>query len=55
MNICFITSIFSKDGKTMPDIPRKFKTNPKYDYYCFTNLEPDKFNTSWKVIKLNTK
>lgn len=55
MNICFITSIFSKDGKKMPDVPNKFKTNPKYDYYCFTNLEPDKFNTSWKVIKINTK
>jgi len=51
MKLCFITALFGKSHDEIDQIT-KFKKNDSYDYYLFTNLLPDGFNTSWKVITL---
>ena len=52
MKICFCTSIFSRDGN-LPDTPGHFEKLKEYDYYCFTNIDKSKFDTSWDIIKIN--
>lgn len=52
MKICFCTSIFSRDDN-LPDTPGHFERLEEYDYYCFTNMDESKFDTSWDIIKLN--
>ena len=52
MKICFITSLFSSSYHKA-DKPIPFKKIDKYDYFLFTNLDPEEFNTSWEVININ--
>lgn len=51
MKICFITSLFA-DSYAKSDKPKPFKKIDKYDYYLFTNLDPEVFNTSWEIINV---
>lgn len=44
--ICFITALFNNK---LLDSPGKFERDPRYDYYLFTNLNANKFNTSWDI------
>ena len=51
MKICFISSLFA-DSYDKGDKPKPFKKIDKYDYYLFTNLDPEVFNTSWEIINV---
>lgn len=50
MKICFTTALFG-DPKTL-DRPAKFERNPKYDYFLFTDIDEENFDTSWDVINI---
>jgi hypothetical protein len=52
MKICFITSLFSNSYEEA-DKPITFEKLNKYDYYLFTNLDKNNFNTSWDIIQIN--
>ena len=51
MKICFITSLFA-DSYAKGDKPKPFKKIDNCDYYLFTNLDPEVFNTSWEIINV---
>ena len=50
MKICFTTALFG-DPKTL-DKPAKFERNPNYDYFLFTDIDEEHFDTSWDVINI---
>jgi hypothetical protein len=50
MKICFTTALFG-DPKTL-DKPAKFERNPNYDYFLFTDINEEHFDTSWDVINI---
>lgn len=50
MKICFTTALFG-DPKTL-DKPAKFERNPDYDYFLFTDIDEEHFDTSWDVINI---
>lgn len=50
MKICFTTALFG-DPKTL-DKPAKFKRNPNYDYFLFTDTDEEHFDTSWDIINI---
>jgi len=52
MKICFITCLFANSYSEV-DKPVKFNKNSNYDYYLFTNLSKDDFNTSWDVVNIS--
>lgn len=61
MKICYITTIIGDDNYNR-EIPGKFKTFPEFDYYLFTNLDPNKYFlknnkvlTSWNIIKISNE
>jgi hypothetical protein len=51
MKICFISSLFA-DSYDKSDKPKPFNKKDNYDYYLFTNLDPEAFNTSWDIINV---
>lgn len=50
MKICFTTALFG-DLKTL-DKPAKFERNPNYDYFLFTDIDGEHFDTSWDIINI---
>lgn len=50
MKICFTTALFG-DPKNL-DTPPKFERNPNYDYFLFTDIDEEHFDTSWDVINI---
>jgi len=50
MKICFTTALFG-DPKFL-DTPPKFERNPNYDYFLFTDIDEEHFDTSWDVINI---
>lgn len=52
IKICFIASLFCNNINDI-DVPGKFEKIENYDYYLFTNLDKDKFDTSWEIIKID--
>lgn len=50
MKICFTTALFG-DPKTL-DTPAKFERNPNYDYFLFTDIDEEHFDTSWDIINI---
>ena len=52
MKKCFITSIVVGSHFKNYDIPGKFPKLKDYDYFLFTNLSPEKFNTSWDIKQI---
>ena len=50
MKICFTTALFG-DPKFL-DTPPKFERNPNYDYFLFTGIDEEHFDTSWDVINI---
>ena len=48
--ICFITSKFGINGDQLPKL---FRKNKKYDYFLFTDINPEKLKTSWDIIQIN--
>ena len=50
MKICFTTALIG-DPKTL-DKPAKFERNPNYDYFLFTDINEEHFDTSWDVINI---
>jgi len=50
MKICFTTALFG-DPKTL-DKPAKFERNPNYDYFLFTDIDEEDFDTSWDIINI---
>ena len=52
LKICFITSLFCNDINDI-DVPGKFEKIKDYDYYLFSNLNKDQFDTSWEIIKMD--
>tara|TARA_A100001037_G_scaffold306597_1_gene353142 strand:+ start:58140 stop:58919 length:780 start_codon:yes stop_codon:yes gene_type:complete len=50
MKICFTSALFG-DPKTL-DKPAKFERNPNYDYFLFTDIDEEHFDTSWDVINI---
>ena len=50
MKICFTTALFG-DPKTL-DTPPKFERNPNHDYFLFTDIDEEHFDTSWDVINI---
>ena len=50
MKICFTTALFG-DPKFL-DTPPKFKRNPNYDYFLFTDIDEEHFDTSWDIINI---
>lgn len=53
MKVCFVTSLFTGNKMKQPDAPLKFKRMNQYDYFLFTNIPKDKFNTSWDIINID--
>ena len=53
MKLCFTSALFcEKEKLDQLDKPGHFERNEKYDYFLFTNLDPDLFDTSWDVINI---
>lgn len=54
MRICF-TSVVIWPNKKVADKPKIFEKidNPNYDYFLFSNLKQEDFDTSWKVITVD--
>ena len=52
MKICFITSLIS-DNYLKVDSPGHFNKLEYCDYYLFTNLNKDNFNTSWTLVNIS--
>ena len=55
MRICF-TSVVIWPNKKVADKPKIFEkiNNPDYDYFLFSNLTQEDFDTSWEVISIET-
>ena len=54
MRICF-TSVVIWPNKKVADRPKIFEKvdNPDYDYFLFSNLKQEDFDTSWEVITVD--
>tara|TARA_Y100000389_G_scaffold90956_1_gene87562 strand:+ start:15308 stop:16033 length:726 start_codon:yes stop_codon:yes gene_type:complete len=52
MNICFITSLFA-DSYENADKPEIFEKMDDCDYFLFTNLPKENFETSWEIIEID--
>ena len=50
MKICFTTALFG-DPKTL-DKPAKFERDPNYDYFLFTDIDEEHFDTSWDIVNI---
>lgn len=50
MKKAFVTSLFIGDKMKNPDTPLRFNKMKDYDYFLFTNMGKNKFNTSWDII-----
>lgn len=54
MKICFTSALFCELGDFNKfDKPGHFKRNKNYDYFLFTNLNSNMFDTSWDVIDIS--
>ena len=55
MKICFISALFC-EPQDFPklDKPGHFGRNENYDYFLFTNLNFNMFDTSWNVINIGS-
>jgi len=49
-SICFITALFGNDDKL--DVPGRFKRNPEYDYFLFTDINEECLDVDWDVINI---
>lgn len=47
--ICFVTSLFSVDGKDV-DMPGRFQRVDDAGYFLFTNIDVERFDTDWDVV-----
>ena len=52
--ICFITCIIGDNIESVDKVTQ-FKKHSNYDYYLFTNLDKNLFNTSWEVLTIENK
>lgn len=50
MKICFVTVLFG--DPTILDKPAKFERNSNYDYFLFTDINEEHFDTSWDVVNI---
>ena len=55
MKKCFITSLVVGSHFGKPDMPGKFEKLGDYDYFLFTNLSPEKLDTSWEIKDIQFK
>ena len=53
MKIAFISSLFIGDEFKTPDTPVEFEKKSDYDYFLFTNIPKEDFNTSWDIINID--
>lgn len=53
MKKCFVTSLFTGNRMKIPDTPLNFRKMENYDYFLFTNMDKEKFNTSWTIIHID--
>ena len=55
MKKCFISSLVVGSHFDNPDVPGKFPRIEDYDYFLFTNLSPEKLDTSWDIKDIQFK
>ena len=52
ISICFLSTMMA-DSIAEADELAVFEKHPDYDYVLLTNLNPEDFNTSWDVIRID--
>jgi len=53
MKVAFISSLFIGTQFKTPDTPGHFDKMENIDYLLFTNIDSDKFNTSWSIVNID--
>ena len=53
MKVAFYSSLFVGEKFKIPDVPSTFNKMENCDYFLFTNLNKDVFDTSWTIVNID--